>query len=74
MLIENSIQEWCTQNKNTIKIPDSNFISGVDYYLEFSSSLDKAEIKCSCGLSYILLLADSGNFKVKLFFKTFIIS
>jgi hypothetical protein len=44
---------------------DSNFISGVHYHLKFTPSLDKGEIKCSCGFVYILLLADSGNFKSK---------
>ncbi|CAF1163020.1 unnamed protein product [Rotaria sordida] len=68
-LIENSIQDWCIQNKNTIKIPDSNLISGVHYHLKFTSSLDKAEIKCSCGLVYILLRAESGNFKLSNYFR-----
>ncbi|CAF3895311.1 unnamed protein product [Rotaria sp. Silwood1] len=68
-LIENSIQDWCIQNINTIKIPDSNLISGVHYHLKFTSSLDKAEIKCSCGLVYILLRAESGNFKLSNYFR-----
>lgn len=73
-LIESSIQDWCTQNKDTIEISDPKLISGVHYHLKFTPSLDKGEIKCSCGFVYILLLAESGNFKVRLFFKIFIIS
>ena len=73
-LIESSIQDWCIQNKDTIEISDPKLISGVHYHLKFTPSLDKGEIKCSCGFVYILLLAESGNFKVRLFFKIFIVS
>jgi len=64
-LMEKSIQEWCIKNANIINIADFNPISGVHYDLQFSPSLDKVEIRCSCGLSFTLLLCNSGNFKVK---------
>ncbi len=63
--MEKSIQEWCIKNANIINIADFNPISGVHYDLQFSPSLDKVEIRCSCGLSFTLLLCNSGNFKVK---------
>jgi hypothetical protein len=64
-LMEKSIQEWCIKNANIINIADFNPISGVHYDLQFSPSLDKVEIRCLCGLSFTLLLCNSGNFKVK---------
>jgi hypothetical protein len=72
-LIKKCIEEWCIQNKDGLNIPDFNFIYDIDYHLTFSPSLDKAEIKCSCGLSSALFLGDSGNIKVKLFFRPFLI-
>jgi hypothetical protein len=67
-VITKYIEEWCIQQRDELKIPDFKFVIGVDYYLQFNQSLDKAEIKCLCGLLSTLSLSISGNFKVKLFF------
>ena len=67
-LIEKSIEEWCIKNEKSIKITDFNLISGVDYRLQFSQSLDNAQISCSCDVVCNVRLAQSGNFKVNLFF------
>jgi hypothetical protein len=67
--IEKSIEEWCIKNEKIINIPNFNLISGVNYHLQFSSSLNNAEIKCSCDAKCSLPLCDSGNFKVRLFFE-----
>jgi hypothetical protein len=72
--IEKSIEEWCIKNEKTMNIPNFNLISGEDYHLQFTSSLDNVGIKCSCGILCTLFLGDSGNFKVKLFFIIFYIS
>ncbi|CAF1305966.1 unnamed protein product [Rotaria sp. Silwood1] len=68
-LIEKSIQEWCIKNEKIINISDFNLISDVDYYLQFSSSLDNLEIKCSCGILCTVFLGGSGNFKLSNYFR-----
>jgi len=73
-LIEKSIEEWCIKNEEIIKITDFNLISGVDYLLHFSQSLDSVHIGCPCGVICNISLADSGNFKVKLVFIIFTLS
>ncbi|CAF3782196.1 unnamed protein product [Rotaria sp. Silwood1] len=40
-----------------------------DYYLQFSSSLDNLEIKCSCGVLCTVFLGGSGNFKLSNYFR-----
>ena len=50
-----------------MNIHNLNLVCGTDYYLQLSASLDKAEIKCFCGVLSTLVLSSSGNFKVKLF-------
>jgi len=73
--IEKSIKEWCIKNGDIMNISDDSPVPVVNYDLTFNSSLDKVEIKCSCGLSFTLVIADSGNFKVKLLFvEIFIVS
>ena len=63
--INKCIEEWCVQNKGDFGVDNFDFASDLTYELRISSSLDKGEIKCSCGLSASLSLGESGNFKVR---------
>ena len=63
--INKCIEEWCLQNKSDFGVDNFDFASDLTYELRISSSLDKGEIKCSCGLSASLFLGESGNFKVR---------
>ena len=67
VIIEQCIEEWCVQNKNSFDTPHFNLIHGVDYQLDFTSTLDRAKINCCCGTSASLYLGELGNFKVKIF-------
>ena len=63
--INKCIEEWCLQSKSDFGGDSFDLASDLTYELRISSSLDKGEIKCSCGLSTSLSLGDSGNFKVR---------
>ncbi|CAF3838867.1 unnamed protein product [Rotaria sp. Silwood1] len=67
--ITTSIEQWFVQNTSAINFRNINFVCGIDYHLKFSPSLDKVEVLCSCGSTSSLVLAESDNFKVRVFNK-----